>query len=307
MTTSNPCRAKIPSNCRVHGSQSAVGVVTNHIVAYANLRYSTKAVDFATTLEDLSEAKQLVAHDQLAYDATLAGQKELKDKLLKGGYALPMSESLEYKIRLKEAKAYREETLSQNPAHIESEANFLAITENATQSFTNLKKTGYREIVASLKDLPYGTPVAIKTKNGDYLYDGAGNGRIQSLNGKKTIADRILGQGHFMSAVNNNADDSYGAYVSLQHSNTSFPLREIESIHVLPSTTSFEAVGNTHAVAQTSKIDHHARWVQKGEGYYYEIEGEEEQGSLSGRGYLRGGGEFVVNAHNPEATYEIKN
>ena len=309
--TTTPCRANIPSNCRVHGSKNPIDAISNPVLAYKNLRSSKKEVDLATTLEQLSEAKQLVNFDQLVYDSTLTGQEELIDKLRNHSYQAPLSEKTECQFRIKESIEYRNKILKESPAHIESNENFTKAVANATQSFTNLNSASdYQKVINSLRGLPYGTPIAMRMKNGSYIYDGAGNGLIVSEGIKRSKQKRNFfskltdGPGFIRQWKDQPAPQ---AAISLEHSSMSFGLGSVESIYVLPERTKVENVKNSHTVEPNGNEAYHSRWGIKGDGYYYELEGIEKSGD---DGYWESGGTisgFTIQAYQSEPVFEIKN
>jgi hypothetical protein len=272
------------------------------------LRSSKKEVDLATTLEQLSEAKQLVNFDQLVYDSTLEGQEELRSKLRNNVHLMPLSEKTECQLRIKEGAAYRNTVLAESAVHIESAEKFAKITENATQSFTELKSNNdYQNVINSLRDLPYGTPIAIRSKNGAYIYDGAGTGLVPSAEIKRSKQKRNffsrLSDGPGFIKQWSHHQSAAEAAISLEHSSMVFGLGNVESIHVLPERAKFEDVKNSHAVESTGAEPYHSRWGIKGDGYYYELEG---LGKPDNDGYWTSGG-FTLDAYQSESVLEVKN
>lgn len=285
MNTSNKCRAKDPSTCRVHGSPvaAALEAIVNHRVALSNLDRSKRSLTTVTTLEEMSEAKQLIDHDQKVYDSTFAGQSDLRRKIKPwfNDSSPTVAEKIEAQTRLKEAKAYREQVLAQSPTMVESQNNFTQITADAEQSFVGLSNNeSYQPVIDSLKKLPKGTPIAIKLKNGGYIYDTAGNQTAPEYANKekKNLLEKIAyGRNQFIDYWNK--EDNERAGLSLSNSGVLIPLSSVSEIHVLPK-SSFNAkltkAVNSKAVPCKFSGFSSAegkRWGIKGEGYYYEIEG----------------------------------
>jgi hypothetical protein len=276
--TTTKCRAKTPATCRVHGTNNPVNAILDYKVAASYLRASKKTVALATNLEELSEAKELVMHDQMVYDATLQGQDELKTKMQPWQTPRPaLSEILEYESRYAEAVAFRKETLANDPAHAESETKFNDfVKENVEASYDiNVKdrKTIYNNI-KKLEELPYGTPVALKLQNGGYIYDKSGNGY---KNGSSGVLGKIFNaKGRFIQTQW--GDEADRVNMSLASSHTLFPLKEVSEIHVLKPDAyknGFSQFQNSHTSSDIDDGRDNARWAAEGKEYYYELEGRD--------------------------------
>lgn len=274
--TTTKCRAKTPATCRVHGTNNPVNAILDYKLAASYLRASKKAVALATNLGELSEAKELVMHDQKVYDSTLQGQDELKNKMQPWQNSRPaLSEILEYESRYAEAKAFRKEVLAKDPAHIESETKFNNfVKDNAEASYDiNVadRKTIY-ENIKKIEQLPYGTPVALKLANGGYIYDKAGNGY---KNGSPGVIGKIFNyKERFIQTQW--GDEADRVNISLASSNTLFPLKEVSEIHVLKPDAykkGFSQFLNSHATFDVDEGRDNAKWAVEGKEYYYELEG----------------------------------
>lgn len=291
--TDYKCRAKNPATCRVHGSPNPMTALMNFNVAFANLRNSKKAAELATNLEELSEAKQLVYFDQKVYDATLAGKAELDEKLKPWRDPRPtLSEELEYRARKAEGEAYRNEMLAGNKAFAASEESFAKITgENAIASYTLNDKQSVNAAINALWNLPVGTPVAIKTKSGGYLYGGAGDGLSPEANRNTFLNKRY--RGRFLQKAE--ASISGEAFISLKNSSLDFRLKDVKEIHVLKADTfkdGMSAVYNPYST-KAEETSAYSRYGIEGEGYYYELEGNSNERQAWREGGAQGDGVYL--------------
>jgi hypothetical protein len=275
---SNPtiCRAKNKATCRVHGVTNATAVILSPSLAASNLIESKKACDLASNLEELSEAKQLLAHDQKAYDATSAGRHELFVEKYKPH---TFAEELEIKRRFEEAVAYRKEIIENNPVLKPGYEAFKSFVEdNATQSFVfDNTDDSYNQSYRVLREVPYGTPVAIKTLSGSIIYDGAGDGLIPGI--KRDSFFSKLSKGSFVRAESGQPRHSR---VSLQNSSMGLSLAEVAEVHVLKDGAFSKGVPEVlktsgDAVTSNAAKNKPSVWAVSGDGYYYQIQGSAKE------------------------------
>jgi hypothetical protein len=274
------CRAKNPGSCRVHGSTNAVAVLLNDTVAARNLQESTRALENADSMESYFEAQQSVSHDRKAYDATLKGTYELKTDLIVNIGTLTADQRFEYKNRLAEAKAYRAEVLSKDPAYQQGQVKYESfVKENGIATYT-FSKENLHDNLEKLSTVPYGTPVAIKTQAG-IIYTHAGDGYNDRPKNKlsKMLRNATFGKPSFVMHYDPEDQKARSATLSLQSSGTLLYIRQIQEVTVLKEDAyknGFEQFTNPHASKEATKQAPHkenSRWAITGENYYYEIEG----------------------------------
>lgn len=276
MSTTVKCRAKNPATCRVHGSISQVSVIQNPDTAFRNYEQSQKAVDKATNLEELAEAKELVEHDKTAYEATLAGLSDLRSKYWSSyrndSYADKLKVELDYERALK----FRQDSLMASPAYAESQATFNDfVQQNAVKSyvFNSGLEMGDEDVkkfneIAKL-NIPYQTPLAIKLKDGSVIYDAAGNGYN---NGKINWEAKLFGaKPSFTNTMDK--DSKRPDTISLEHSRVLINTPEIAEIHVLKpgSKDLVNNITNSHETEKPSTATYQ-RYAVTGKGYRYEME-----------------------------------
>ena len=257
------CRAKNPATCRVHGVSNDFAVITNVNLATANLRESKTKCDFASNLEELSEAKQLHAKDQKSYDATVEGLRELNVALL-GSRDLTYAEKTEIQLRLKEASAYRQELLASSstlsPAYNYYDS---VVAKHSTNSFVFSDDVAQKEkFVERLKGIPYTAPIVVKTKSGAILYDGAGDGLVPGLKKRTSLFTKPLG------FFNGNSENGY---ISLQNSGINIDLNDVAEIHTLNEDVTSNVPAIDGVVSSDSRF-----WQVSGDDYSYLFEGEPE-------------------------------
>ena len=276
MSTQIKCRAKNPSTCRVHGSVSPISLLYNPKQAYQNVLESQKTVNLASNLEELSEAKQLVAHDEIVYYSTLKGKADLMTAYWAAKQSGSYQNELQTLAKIQESQEYRNKVLSENPAYIESENNFNGFVKQYAEESYVIKSEAQRdEVFEKLKNLPYGTPIAIKTKNNGFIYDGAGNGYTDGKVSK--IATKLLG---LKPSFTSSLDGKSGAEaISLQHSHVALYTTQVDEIHVLKPEAAnvYGTVSNTNESVFGQNIGTNSsseRVVVAGKGYRYEVEGK---------------------------------
>jgi hypothetical protein len=267
------CRAKNKATCRVHGVSNPMNVILNSVYAALNLNDAKKACDLASNLEELSEAKQLLAHDQKVYDSTAKGREELRDQMRKQN---TFAEELELKRRLDESLAYGKEILENNPVLKESYTGFNNLVHDAAKESYVFDGTdsSYEDAYLGLKDVPYGTSVAIKTLSGSLIYDRAGDGLVPEAN-HRNFWNKLSRKG-FVHTFN---ERSNHALVSLKNSSYSVPFQEIAEIHVLRG-DHFVLRGIEDELKLTgSKVKSEddkkepSVWTVEGSDYYYQVHG----------------------------------
>lgn len=241
MTTTDVCRAKSGrETCRVHGSKSPAGAIFIPEVATKNLAESEKAYKLSSSFEESSENAALVDHDQVVYDSTLGGLGSLKNKVRREPDALE-----EYKLRerLQAAVAYRKSILANDPVYQESEANYNAVVAEHSIQSVPIEKD-------ALKEVSFGTPLAIKLKNGGFIYDYAGNGWID---GKvPAIWKAVTGaKGSFVgkSFSNGYGSDQKNVDISLKGLRSVLSADAVEELHVLKPDAfkgGFDKIRNTN-------------------------------------------------------------
>lgn len=274
------CRAKNPGSCRVHGSTDAMSVLLNDKVALRNVQESTKALENADSMENYFEAQQSLSHDKKAYDATLKGTYDLKLDLVMNVGTLTADQRLEYKNRLADAKAYREEVLSKDPAYQEAQAKYDSFSkENGVETFS-LDKDNLHENLEKLSQVPYGTPIALKTDAG-IIYTHAGDGYNDRPKNKfsKMLRSATFGKPSFVMHYDPDDKKARAATFSLKSSGTLLYVRQVQEVTVLKEDAyknGFDQFTNSHASKESTKQAPHkenSRWSIKGEDYYYEMEG----------------------------------
>lgn len=279
MTTANKCRAKNPGSCRVHGTVNAVDVITNDKIAQRNLFESKGNLDKADSMESFFESTEQVAHDQKAYDATIKGTKALQDDLDYHSSTLTSDQVLDIKRRLIQASEYRQEVLSTDPAHRETEENYERFTEEHAVSKHSFSKENLHESLNELKDLPNKTPIAVKFKNGAVLYGHSGIGMDKEPTNRfsrmmaKSGGSLAFVQGH-SSDIDKYKHVSFNGFYAMVR------VKEIKEINVLKPDAydkGFDAVLNSHATKDVYKGEaphrESSRWAVQGDNYYFEIEG----------------------------------
>lgn len=275
MSTTVKCRAKNPATCRVHGSISQVSIIQNPDIAFRNYAQSQKAVDKATNLEELAEAKELVEHDKTAYDATLSGLSDLRLKYWEakrnGSYADKLKVELDYEKALK----FRQDSLMASPAYAESQAIFNDfVQQNAEKSYVFNQGFETDDDAKKLNEIaklniPYQTPLAIKLKNGSVIYDGAGNGYN---NGKVGWESKLFGPKPGFTGTMDSGS-SRPDTISLEHSRVLINTPEIAEIHILKpgSKDLVNSITNSHETEKPSPATYQ-RYAVTGKGYRYEME-----------------------------------
>ena len=266
------CRARKPEKCRVHGNSNPINVILNPVLASNNLNSSKKACDLASNLEELSEAKQLLAHDQKVYDATSNGRRELVNAMYR---PKSFSDEIELKRRLDESVKYRKEIVENNAALKPSYEAFDTLVSTAGEESYVLdgSKTAYDKAYQELKKLPYGTPVAIKTLSGSILYDGAGDGLIPEAN-RNNFFNKIVKSGFVIAHDSRTKEASVG----LKNSSMSFSISEIAEIHVLKENTfssgipeHLKTVGKE--INSPDTMENPSVWSIEGNEFYYQLQG----------------------------------
>jgi hypothetical protein len=263
----------------VHGSNNAVSVLLNDKVALRNLQESQKALENADSMEEYFEAQQSISHDRKAYDATLKGTEELKSDLRGFNNELNNDEKLDRKMRLAEAKAYRNEVLAKDPAHQEATSNYDSfVKENGVATY-QINKANIHETLTALRDVPYGTPVALKT-DGGIIYTHAGDGYNDRAKNKfsKMLRTATFGKPGFVMHYDSEDQQARSATFSLKSTNTLIYAKDVKEVTVLKEDAyknGFDGLVNSHASSEAHQKAPHtenSRWAIKGEDYYYEIE-----------------------------------
>jgi hypothetical protein len=287
MSTSTKCRAKNPSTCRVHGSPNVrMNALMSPQASYNNLLSSQKRTALATNLEELAEAKELEFHDVTAYNATLSGLEDLK----KASYhTKTFADKLKNDALVKEAVEYRASVLRSSPVFQESENRFNSfVKENAKHSY-EITTLNDRDEIKSVwarigSQTPVGTPLAIRTKSGNFIYDTAGNGYIDAKLPK--IAKLFGDSGSFLRY------DTTTPVYSLKNTNMSSPGDEIAEIHILRpgSEAKFGDLTNSHAMYNNPKYSQEeGRHSISGDGFHYEIDGTNKKAANGSEYEVRSG------------------
>lgn len=302
--TTDICRAANGrETCRVHGSKSPAGAVFVPEVAIRNLAESEKAYRLSSSLEESSENAALIEHDQVVYDSTVAGLGSLTRK---ARLELDALERYKLQERLKAAVAYRKSILAEDPVYQESETNYKSVVEKSGIQSVPLVKD-------ALKEVAYGTPLAIKLKDGGFIYDHAGNGWI---NGKvPMILKPIVGKGSFVDKSFSNGYESStkNLGVSLQGIQSILSTDAIEELHVLDANAfegGFDKIRNTNLGSYTApkpndNVKSPTRFFSiKTENSLYEMELRRSSGffvrPLSGETGIA----FTVNADDSKLDYK---
>ena len=291
MSTTRRCQAKNPATCRVHGSTNRVAVLRNANLAYANLRNSKKELDFANNLEELSEKKQLVHHDQVAYDATLKGLSELGANIYKARQE-GFSKELEVKARIKDALEYRKSVLKDDPSWREANSGYESVTATATSKVIVKRGEGKEKTIAELKNIQPGSRVAVKLKNGGFLYDQAGDGLVPEA--KRGFLSNLVSKPNFIQDLGGDSS------ISLRNSGIRVRLNEIEEVSVVSEHNSLPkppspSLHQSNTDAESQKVE--SRWVILGKGYHYNIEGSQSKG-------LWTGGDIFLDPRQPTGIYQ---
>jgi hypothetical protein len=293
MTTSTKCRAKNPSTCRVHGSPNVrMNALMSPQISYNNLLSSQKKTALATNLEELAEAKEFEFHDITAYNATLSGLEDLK----KASYHTEtFADKLKNDALIKEAVEYRASVLRTSPVFQESENTFNSfVKENAKHSYeitTLTDRDEMRDVWGRIgSQTPVGTPIAIRTKSGNFIYDTAGNGYIDAKLPK--LAKLFGDSGSFLR------HDTATPFYSLKNAGRAQHGDEIAEIHILkPGTEAkFGNLANSHTISNNPKsYQEQGRHSISGDGFHYEIEGiSKATPNQSGYGIASGSNFYYV-------------
>jgi hypothetical protein len=184
-TSTTKCTSKFgPDRCRIHGNKSPLAAMYSSVHAAANLHVSKKQLKDVSDWDTYVEGKALVEHDQLVYDASLAGMKALKTKMNNIPQYVDRERYDELDARYTAAKKYREEQLATDPTVALRNQEF----QNKLDSVTKVTYPGLESISVNYKQIdriPYGTPVAFLLKNGSTFIGRSGDNIIngyESLN-----------------------------------------------------------------------------------------------------------------------------
>lgn len=307
------CGAKVRARCRVHGAGLPAVSFAYPTKAAKNLADSKKQLDSSSTIDEMFEAQQLHAYDKKVYDSTYVGEQELLQKI-KGGYQIPtpsFSEKVELEKRLTEGRQYRKELIESTPALKEREETFeRVVAQEGTQSYKPKTEADYQNMLGEIGKIKYGTPVAIKLKDGSIIYDGAGDSLDYHVkrkeDGSSSRMTKMLLPVGFIKKFKN--EPIVHATLSLQHNGISVPLPEVAEVHVLSKQPEINPLISSQA-KEAGKSKAPALRAIAGKNYYYSFIGaREERTTEKGNTYVsyRPAGQNVVfDLKEIDTTYEI--
>lgn len=147
---------------------------------------------------------------------------------------LPLTKNLNIKNRLSEAKAYRAEVLSKDPAYQEGQTKYDSfVKENGVETFS-FNKENLHENLDKLSKVPYGTPVAVKTDAG-IIYTHAGDGYNDRPKNKfqKMLRTATFGKPSFVMHYDPDDQKARAATFSLRSSGTLLYVRQVQEVTIL--------------------------------------------------------------------------
>lgn len=279
------CGAKNRARCRVHGAGLPAVSFVYPAKAAKHLADSKKQLEEASSIEEMFEAQQLHAYDKKVYDATYVGEQELLKKI-RGGYQMPkptFSEKVELEKRLAEGREYRKELIENTPALKEREETFERVTtEEGTQSYIPKSQADYQNMLDEIGNVSYGTPIAVKLKDGSIIYDGAGDSLNYSVkrkaDGSASRFTKMMLPVAFIKKFKNEPISQ--ATLSLQHNNISVPLPEVAEVHVLSKKPEISSLVHSQA-KESSKSQKPAPRAIVGKEYYYDFVGSQKDWKTS--------------------------
>lgn len=265
------CRAKNPASCRVHGTVSLLPIVNNSRQAAYLLIQSQKNVETVTTLEEMEEAKAILAKDQELFDMSIKGLASLRIGMVASANDYITKETS--RIRLGVALTARHKLLSETPELQESYRNYeYFVKENGVTAPIQLGESEtqkeWKEISSQLHAIQPGTPLALKTVTGEIIYDTAGDGLVSHA--KRTKLDKLFNNLKFYRT-----DDYSNGSISLANSNSRINVSDIKEITPLKSGSFDNGIPEKLKSKGTSENIIDANITNKitgveGDGYYYQ-------------------------------------